>query len=89
MKLAFTYNFAFDVDIPEEEVKKVLAIEDNEEQGEKFDELTRKYAPDAWDRIWATFSSGDIQGVYNPCGVNRDGSIYFFNEGYPEAIWES
>lgn len=83
MKLNVMYCLNAEVEIPEEEVQKVLATKDCPERGHLFSVLAQKYNPDLLDRL-----HGEITGVYNPY-TSVSGVINFENPDYDEALWES
>ena len=88
MKVNVWYNVGIEVDIPEEEIRAALAVDDHLEQGGALNQLAQKYSTDVkslWDN---NASTGEISGVYNSLDFDSDGRLVFANDNFEEVIWE-
>ena len=88
MKVNVWYHLGVEVDIPEEEIRTALEVDDSLKQGDIFNRLTQKYSSDAKNMLNNDAFTGEIYGVYNSFTINDNGQLVFANDDFEEVIWE-
>mgnify|MGYP006872981497 FL=1 len=88
MKVNVWYHLGVEVDIPEEEIRTALEVNDSLKQGDIFNRLTQKYSSDAKNMLNNDVFTGEIYGVYNSFTINDNGQLVFANDDFEEVIWE-